>query len=75
MADPECKTNIRAQRSFASVVHLASWLRLMTEAGGLEGEGEALRECSRLIGVAQPLAGAWLHAVPGPMQFRLRSSL
>ena len=36
----------------------------------------ALRECSRLIGrVAQPLAGAWLRAIPGPSQFRLRSSL
>ena len=23
-------------------------------------------ECSRLIGVAQPLAGAWLQAIPGP---------
>ena len=29
----------------------------------------------REIGVAQPLAGAWLQAVPGPSQFRLRSSL
>ena len=35
----------------------------------------ALRECSRLIGVAQPLAGAWLQAIPGPNQFRLRSTL
>ena len=75
MADPECKTNLRAQRSFASVVHLAAWLELLTEAAGLDGGGVALRECSRLVGVAQPLAGAWLLAVPGPMQFRLRSSL
>jgi hypothetical protein len=38
-------------------------------------EGGAARECSRLIGVAQPLASAWLQAIPGPSQFRLRSSL
>jgi hypothetical protein len=42
---------------------------------GARREGGALRECSRLIGVAQPLAGAWLRAIPGPSQFRLRSSL
>ena len=29
MADPECKTNIRAQRSFASVAQLGSWLELI----------------------------------------------
>ena len=73
MADPECKTNIRAQRSFASVTQLGSWLELMTEAAGLDGERGgvkvALRECSRLIGVAQPLASAWLQAIPGPSQF------
>ena len=28
MADPKCKTNIRAQRSFASVAQLGSWLEL-----------------------------------------------
>ena len=28
MADPKCKTNIRDQRSFASVVQLGSWLEL-----------------------------------------------
>ena len=80
---PSCKTNIRAQRSFASVAQLGSWLELMTGAAGLAThDGErcgvkvALRECSRLIGrVAQPLAGAWLRAIPGPSQFRLRSSL
>ena len=38
MADPECKTNIRAQRSFASVAQLGSWLELMTGAEGLVGE-------------------------------------
>ena len=79
MADPECKTNIRAQRSFASVTQLGSWLELITGAEGLVGERGgvkvALRECSRLIGVAQPLASAWLQAIPGPSQFRLRSSL
>ena len=79
MADPECKTNVRAQRSFASVAQLGSWLELITSAAGLDGERcgvkVALRECSRLIGVAQPLAGAWLRAIPGPSQFRLRSSL
>ena len=79
MADPECKTNVRAQRSFASVAQLGSWLELMTGAAGLDGERcgvkVALRECSRLIGVAQPLASAWLQAIPGPSQFRLRSSL
>ena len=63
MAEPECKTNIRAQRSFASVAHeLGLWRELMTSAAGLDGEVRgvkvALRECSRLIGVAQPLAGA-----------------
>ena len=75
MSDPECKVNLRAQRNFASVGQLASWLQLLTAAAGLGGAGVALRECSRLIGVAQPLAGAWLQAVPGPSQFRLRSSL
>jgi len=58
---------------------LGSWLELITGAEGLVGERGgvkvALRECSRLIGVAQPLAGAWLRAIPGPSQFRLRSSL
>ena len=51
----------------------------MASAAGLDGEVRgtkvALRECSRLIGVAQPLAGAWLQAIPGPNQFRLRSTL
>ena len=51
----------------------------MVSAAGLDGEVRgtkvALRECSRLIGVAQPLAGAWLQAIPGPNQFRLRSTL
>jgi len=54
-------------------------LELMASAAGLEGEVRgtkvALRECSRLIDVAQPLAGAWLQAIPGPDQFRLRSTL
>ena len=38
MADPECKTNVRAQRSFASVAQLGSRvaLELMTGAAGLE---------------------------------------
>jgi len=69
LADPECKTNLRAQRSFAQV---SSLLELMASAAGLEGEVRgtkvALRECSRLIDVAQPLAGAWLQAPihPGP---------
>jgi len=66
MADPECKTNLRAQRSFAQVSQLGSWLELMASAAGLNGEVRgtkvALRECSRLIGVAQPLAGAWQAA-------------
>ena len=36
MADPECKTNLRAQRSFAQVTQLSSWLELMeTSATGL----------------------------------------
>ena len=38
MADPECKTNVRAQRSFASVAQLGSWLELITSAAGLDGE-------------------------------------
>ena len=75
MADLECMTNARAQRSFAQVVHLGSWLEQMGEAAGLDGDGVVLRECSRLIGVAQPLAGAWLNAIPGPQQFQMRSSL
>ena len=66
----------RPQRSFAQV---SSLLELMASAAGLEGEVRgtkvALRECSRLIDVAQPLAGAWLQAIPGPNQFRLRSRL
>ena len=41
----------------------------------MRGTKVALRECSRLIGVAQPLAGAWLQAIPGPNQSRLRSTL
>jgi hypothetical protein len=53
MADPECKTNLRAQRSFAQVSQLGSWLELMASAAGLDGEVRgtkvALRECSRLI--------------------------
>ena len=59
MADPECKTNLRAQRSFTQVTQLGSWLELMVSAAGLGGEVRgtkvALRECSRLNGVAQPL--------------------
>ena len=52
----------------------------MESAAGLDGVVRgtkvALRECSRLIGVAQPLAGrARLQAIPGPNQFRLRSTL
>jgi hypothetical protein len=51
----------------------------MVSAAGFDGEVRgtkvALRECSRLIGVAQPLAGAWLQAIPGPNQLRLRSTL
>ena len=75
MDDLQCKTNVRAQRSFAQVTHLGSWLDQLTKAAGLDGSGVALRECSRLIGVSQPLAGAWLNAIPGPQQFRMRSSL
>ena len=37
-ADPECKTNLRAQRSFAQVSQMGSWLELMASAAGLEGE-------------------------------------
>ena len=52
--------------------------RVETGAAGLDGERcgvmVALRECSRLIGVAQPLASAWLQAIPGPSQFRLRAA-
>ena len=86
--DREGETNLRAQRSFAQltscspvspVLTISSWLELMASAAGLDGEVRgtkvALRECSRLIGVAQPLAGAWLQAIPGPNQFRLRSTL
>jgi len=75
MADTDCKLNLRAQRSFSQIGHLASWLELLTESAGLDGTRVAQRECSRLVGVAQPPAGAWLQAVPGPNQFRLRSSL
>ena len=57
MADPECKTNLRAQRSFTQVTQLGSWLELMVSAAGLGGEVRgtkvALRECSRLNGVAR----------------------
>ena len=76
MADPECKTNIRAQRSFASVAQLGSWLELMTSAAGLDGEVRgvkaALRECSRLIGVAQLLA-RWRPRGCGPSRARASS--
>ena len=75
MGDAECRVNARAQRSFTAVVQLREWLLLMGEAAGLEGRGTALRECSRLIGVTQPLAGAWLNAIPGSAQWQIRSEL
>jgi hypothetical protein len=34
MADPECKTNLRAQRSFAQASQLGVWLELMASASG-----------------------------------------
>ena len=71
----ESAANKRAQRSFTNVSCLHSWCELLTEAAGAEARGRPGRECSRLIGVAQPLAGAWLNAVPGPTQFRVPSSL
>jgi hypothetical protein len=62
--------------------HDRLWQSLFEEAMGGDAEsGKVLRavhkkvvdqqlrsECSRLIGVAQPLAGAWLQAIPGPTQ-------
>ena len=74
MSSATCKLNTRAQRKFTQVVHLSEWIRLATELGGLAG-ARAPRELSRLVGVSQPLAGAWLQSIPGPNQFRLRSSL
>ena len=51
---------------------LGDWWGLVQECEGLQG-WERLRELSRLIGVAQPLAGGWLLAVPGAPGFRVRS--
>ena len=73
MAD-DCKLNTRAQRKFAAVVHIEEWLAIAMDLQGLDGAMRA-REMSRLIGVSQPLAGAFLLSVPGPGQFRIRSSL
>ena len=70
-----CRVNTRSQRNFTAVAHLREWLLLLGEASGLDGRRVALRECSRLLGVSQPLAGAWLQAIPGPEQFRISSNL
>jgi len=76
MADTSCTHRKRAQRRFAQVVHLEGWLGQMLECGGLaDAAWEAPRECSRLIGVTQPLAGAWLLAVPSAPGFRIRSHI
>ena len=74
MDDTSCKTNTRAQRKFAQVVHLGNWVGLVEESAALGG-WEGRREASRLIGVAQPLAGAWLLAIPSVAGFRIRSDL
>ena len=75
MADTSCTLRNRAQRKFAQVVHLEGWLGQMLECGGLaDAAWEAPRECSRLIGVTQPLAGAWLLAVPSASGFRVPRS-
>ena len=48
----------------------------MIECGGLaDAAWEAPRECSRLIGVTQPLAGSWLLAVPSTPGYRIRSHI
>ena len=48
MADPECKTNIRAQRSFASVAQLGSWLELIrSAAAGTDNDFSLLASASR----------------------------
>ena len=76
MADTSCTTRKRAQRKFAQVVHLEGWLGIMTECGGLaDTVWEAPRECSRLVGITQPLAGGWLLAVPSTPGYRIRSHL
>ena len=43
MADPECKTNLRAQRSFAQVSQLGSWLEL---TDGERGGGGSTARCA-----------------------------
>ena len=53
-----CKLNTRAQRKFAAVVHIEEWLAIAMDLQGLDGAMRA-REISRLIGVSQPLAGAF----------------
>jgi len=75
MADPMCENNKHAQRGFAQVIHLRDWLRLVDLAAAIGEKGRALRELSRLIGVAQPLAGAWMDAIPASQPFRARSEM
>ena len=75
MADPKCIRNSRAQRKLAQVIHLDAWCGLVADVGGLGSAWEVRRELSRLIGVAQPLAGSWLLAIPSAPGFRVRSSL
>ena len=50
MADPECKTNLRAQRSFGQVTQLGSWLELMASAAGLAWRAPA--SCSQVASCA-----------------------
>ena len=75
MADPTCDINKHAQRAFTQVLHLRDWLRLVDLAAAIGEKGRSLRELSRLIGVAQPLAGAWLAAIPASDPFRVRSEI
>jgi hypothetical protein len=74
MANPMCLLNKHAQRNLAQVIHLADWLQLMATLAGINHAPRRLREMSRFIGVSQPLAGAFLRAVPASDKFRVRSN-
>ena len=55
-----------AQRRFSSVVHHASWLKLLTDL-----QAVSAREAVRFIAVSQQDAGTFLNAVPKYKPFRL----
>ena len=55
-----------AQRRFSSVIHHASWLKLLTDL-----QAVSAREAVRFIAVSQAHAGTFLNAVPKHKPFRV----